>query len=621
MKPTQIIITAILLLAVTSTHAQKMRNKINGKLPAARTINEYQLSKERTLVKSYEKRTETFPRDIRYPGEFEESQAVFISWSYDYDDDGNVTGADVSSQYALVSARLADAIQKVVPVWIRVENASDTTAILSYMFNRGTPLTNYLFIISPGDDWWTRDFGPNGVYVGRQDSLAFIDLKYYDGRDKDNVAPTVLSNLLQVNNYTTRLNAEGGNFMSDGFGTIFYSDVVSDVNTDPQIVNPVFTLQEIKDKLTAIFGSTNNVELPTLLCDGGTGHIDLYLKMIDEQTLMVSKYPDEITAQDKRIIEDNYQYLTTLRSTYNRPFRIYRIPHPTDDNGNHSKKSCSQLNSDARTFVNGTTVNNTFIFPSYSNAGTGNKTQTDSVTKLFKQIMPGYKIVDIDSRLLSPLGGEIHCITMQIPADNPVLFWHPSVDGFQPIFKNTFPIVAKITNKSGIANAKCYWRIKGNSSFNEIVLRDSSDFFVGEIVANGISNSDVIEYYLSATTNNGKTATKPITAPDGYYSIFFSLNTALNEVAIFPKNYLFNAYPNPAKDKIIIPFNALNKADFTITITDILGKVVQTINPIDVKEGLNELILDVEQFNNGIYFYNLSVNHTILDTRKFIINK
>jgi hypothetical protein len=34
-----------------------------------------------------------------------------------------------------------------------------------------------------------RDYGPNGVYWGDKDSLAFIDLKYYDGRDKDDMFP------------------------------------------------------------------------------------------------------------------------------------------------------------------------------------------------------------------------------------------------------------------------------------------------------------------------------------------------------------------------------------------------------------------------------------------------
>jgi agmatine/peptidylarginine deiminase len=534
---------------------------------------------------------------------------------------GNVTGADVTSEYALVSARLTDAIQKVVPVIIRAEKASDTIAIKTYMAARSTPLTNYSFIISPGDDWWTRDFGPNGVYVGNQDSLAFIDLKYYPGRDKDDVAPIALGNMLNIPNYVTRLNAEGGNLMADGFGRTFYSDVVTSVNTDPTLVSPVFTKQEVKDKMTIMFGSNQNIELPTLNCDGGTGHIDLYLKMIDEQTLIISKYPDEITAVDKQIIENNTQLLASINSTYNRPFRVYRIPHPTDDNGNHSRKTCTQINADARTFVNGLTINNTYIMPSYSDEFDGNKVQTEQAVNLFKRIMPGYKVVDIDSRLLSELGGELHCITMQIPAENPVLFWHPSVDGYYPNITNSFHIMAKITNKSGVASAVCNWRLKGAATFNTINLTDSSGYFIGDIIANGITSADEIEYYLSATTNNGKTAVKPITAPDGFYSIFFTQRTALEEYEVTTKDYLFNAYPNPASTQIKIPFYAKQGKIANLKIVDITGKIIKEMVSANLQNGLNEVIVDLHDLNNGIYFYTYTLDGNVIATRKLIVSK
>jgi agmatine/peptidylarginine deiminase len=617
-----ILAVGALVLGTTVAQAQIGAPIKYGKLPAARTLKERELSIQRAKQAQLNKADENFPAVIRYPGEFEESQSVFISWSYDYDMNGNVTGADVTSEYALVSARLADALQKVVPVIIRVEKATDTTAIKSYMTNRGTPLTNYQFVITPGDDWWTRDFGPNGVYVGPNDSaLAFIDLKYYDGRDNDNNAPIVLANKLGIPNYITRLHAEGGNLMADGFGTTFFSDVITDVNTDASVVNPVFTTAEVMAKMSTMFGAKQNIELPTLNCDGGTGHIDLYLKMMDEQTLLISKYPTEITANDKKIIEDNTQLLASLKSTYNRPYRIYRIPHPTDDNGLHTKKSCAQLNGDARTFVNGITVNNTFIFPSYSDAIDGNKAQTDSVTKLFKSIMPGYKVVDVDSRLLSPLGGELHCITMQIPAENPVLFWHPSVDGFQNEFKNKFHILAKITNKSGIANATCKWRIKGSSTFTDLTLTDSAGYFIGDIVANGLTSSDVLEYYLTATTNNGKTATKPISAPDGFYSTFFSKTTALEAYEVAPKDYLFGAYPNPASTQVTIPFYAKQAKVASIKIMDVTGKMVKELSPEHMQNGLNEVVVNLSELNDGIYFYTYTLDGNIIGTRKFVVSK
>lgn len=622
MNVKSIMAIGITVFSIGYAQAQQTRTSA-GKLPAYRTEAEKQLSIARARQKTSNAlaKTSSLPSNIRYPGEFEESQSVVISWSYDYDGTGNVTGADVTSEYAEVSANLAAEIQKVVPVIIRVTLPADSTAIKEYMVQRSTPLTNYEFMVAPGEDWWTRDFGPNGIYYGDHDSLGFIDLKYYDGRDHDNAFPIAFAKKINKPNYISSMHAEGGNLMADGFGGIFFSDVITTVNNDIDYRNPVWTKQQTLDSTTSLFAGKQLFNLKTLLCDGGTGHIDLYLKMIDEQTIMASQYPDEITAIDKQRIEDNLQLIASKKSTYNRPFRIYRIPHPTDDNGKHTNKTCSEINEDARTFVNGLSINDTYIMPSYSDKQSGNVAQTEEAKTLMRKIMPGYKVVDIDSRLLSVLGGEIHCITMQIPAENPVLFWHPSVDGYYPEIKNSFHIIAKITNRSGIATAMCMWRVKGQASFQAIDLTDSSGYFKGDIQAGNLAGTDEIEYYITATTNNGKTATKPLNvANGGYYNIHFMMRSGVDDHLVQAKNYLFNAYPNPASTKVFIPFYSERHAKALITITDITGKQVKTLETL-ANTGLNEAEVNTDDLNNGIYFYTYTTDGNVIATRKFIVHK
>jgi agmatine/peptidylarginine deiminase len=468
----------------------------NHKLPAYRTAKEQQLAIEHSRQNQpsvFNKTGFVFPGKVRYPGEFEESQAVCISWSYDYDNMGNVSGIDTSSEFGLVSAQLAKYISEELPVWIRVTTASDTVKVLAKMQSLGWPLThNYKFIITAGDDWWIRDFGPNGVYIGDKDSLAFIDIHYYDGRDLDNIFPKTLAASMGISNYESSLYAEGGNLMADGFGSVFFSDVVNDVNN---LILGWDSIQTI-DSIVNLFGASHPINLKALQCDGGTGHIDLYTKLVDEQTLLVMEYPTVVTAIDKKIIEDNYQYLTTLRNTYNRPFRIIRIPMPTGDLGTYNLKTCNQIDGDARTYVNGLTANKTYIYPTYSDNMDGNQAQTNTATALFKKYMPGYKIIPIDARAVSPLGGSIHCITMQIPADNPVLIWHPSIDGYNNI-TTTYPIEAKITNRSGIASAKCKWKLKTATTWNSLALTaGANDLFTGNIQPGVLTVSDTIDYYI-----------------------------------------------------------------------------------------------------------------------------
>ncbi len=606
----------IILCLGTTVVAQNTQYK----LPAYRTEKERELMLQNRKVNNppvFGKADISLPTNIRYPGEFEESQAVCISWSCDYDNNGNITGVDTTSEYGFISAQLAKYISDELPVWIRIPFASDSLRILGKMNTLGWPLTqNYRFFVTTGDDWWMRDYGPNGIYWGDKDSLAFIDLKYYEGRNFDNDFPKTLAAAMGIPNYETTLNGEGGNLMADGFGRVFFSNVMDQANS---VINGWDSTQTI-DSLSKLFGASHPINLRTLECDGGTGHIDLYTKLVDEQTLFVMEYPSVVTAQDKKIIEDNYQYLTTLKTTYNRPFRIIRVPMPTNDNGTITRKTCNQIDADARTFVNGITLNKTYLYPSYSNDVNGNKQQTKDATALFQKHMPGYKVIPIDARAASPAGGSIHCITMQIPADNPVLFWHPSIDGYGAIAPS-FPIEAKITNRSGIAVATCIWRKRGSNIWNPAHLTmDSTGIFRGNIVPGALTTSDTIDYYLEAITNNGKIATKPITAPEGYYTIQFAgYNTGTNELAVKAKNHVFAAYPNPANTELTIPFQLIQNANISISLMDITGKEIMQINKNNIPAGLQHESIDTYAIPNGLYFYSLTVNGERIDSRKIII--
>lgn len=609
MKNIRSILVAIMATQTVVALAQR--------LPAARTATEWEqtLRNGKQQESQFGKTTNPIPGPIRYPGEFEESQAVCISWSGDYDNFGNMVGVDTTSEFGWVSAQLTKYISDELPVWIRIPRAADSIAILTKMNSLGWPLTqNYRFIITQGDDWWMRDYGPNGVYWGTQDSLAFIDFKYYDGRDLDNLFPQTVANVLNIRNFPTQLNAEGGNFMSDGFGKVFFSDVVTDANDQILGWDSAATM----DTVTSLFGGTQNIILKALECDGGTGHIDLYTKLADEQTLFVMEYPNVVTAQDRRIIEDNYQYMTTLRTTYNRPFRIIRFPMPTSDNGTYTRRSCFQINNDARTFLNGITLNKTFIYPSYSDSINGNKNQTIEATQRFEKYMSGYKVIPIDARAVSPGGGSIHCITMQIPASNPVLIWHPSVDGYQAI-QPSYRIEARITNASGIAVAQCKWKLRGTTMWNTVNLTaGTNNLFSADITPGNLTETDTIDYYITATTQNGKTVTKPITAPQGYYTMQFKgYPTNVNEL-VQAKNHLFGAYPNPANQSITIPVQVLNASEITWIISDITGKEVMR-KSASVSAGLHQERFSVQQLNAGVYLYTVMVNGALLDTRKCIV--
>lgn len=559
-----------------------------------------------------------YPANFRLPGEFEPSKAVFISWAFDFDTSGNVIGLDYTEPYGTISAQLCNAIQVECQVWIRVLKARDTTAVINFMKNRNTPLYNYRFFIANGDDWWTRDFGPMAFYYDSDNKLGFSDLKYYDGRESDDVFNRQLARETGVENFETSLYAEGGNLMTDGFGMLFYSSVIDDVNSDNSIQNPAWTQTQINDTLTRVLGCSTLVDLNQLLCDGGTGHIDMYLKLLDEQTIIAMYYPNAVTAADKAIIENNLQKLTGLISTYTRPFRILRFEMPTDDDGNYSSRTCNQIDQDARTFINGTLVNKSMIYPSFYDGVSGNAEQHSRILQRYKDLLPGYKVVPIDSRDITPLGGAIHCITMQIPDNDPITIWHPSIDGLQSI-KTNYPIIARIYSSQTSDSVQCFWR-KNNESWNSFLLKDSLGSFYGAIEPNNILSSDSITYYLRVHSKSGKVATKPYTAPTHYYKLYFQAQSSgIYETA---KDFLFLGYPNPANDNILFKWQWVSHPLFPrIRIIDMTGKIMLDSDCIYQNGNLGQQSIDLSAWPEGVYNCQLYSENGIASSRLFSIQR
>ncbi|MCX6187331.1 MAG: agmatine deiminase family protein [Bacteroidetes bacterium] len=606
---------SLLFISINTIKAQQNNNARFHK-PAYQTVAEKAMYKNTADLNKTDL-YKSFPSQFVVPGEFEESQAVAISWAFDYNNNGVIIGVDTAAPYGYISEQLCDAIQPECAVWIRINKSKDSTTILNYMKRIGKPLYNYKFFVAIGDDWWTRDYGPMAFYYGKDDSIGFTDMKYYSGRDLDNQFPKLLAAKVGYKNFVTKLDAEGGNLMADGFGTMFFSTVIGEENADSLNKNPKWSEQQTLDTIRNVFSCPKLVNLTKLSCDGGTGHIDMYTKLLDEQTILLGRYSSEITANDKKVIDDNRKVMEGLTSTYNRPYRIIDIEMPTDDDGNYSNTTCEQIDQDARTFVNGITVNKSFIYPSYYDGLTGNEEQHNRVLQYLYRQMPGYKMIPIDSRDITTGGGAIHCITMQIPAENPIRFWHPSVDGLQPIISK-YHVLAKITNKSGIKDAKCYWK-KNNTTWNEVILSDSSGYFVGDIALSNLTEKDYIQYYIKATSNNGKVSTKPITAPGGYYYFYFKEPTSSIKNITRQSNNIFEMFPNPAKQLVSLKFTASEKESIQIIITDLSSKEVYSKLVQNTVAGANEETINLNGFNSGMYFCTIKSNDTVIGTKKLVV--
>ena len=153
----------------------------------------------------------------RTMAEWEEVQAICITW----------TG------YKSILAKIVEEVQSECEVIILCNNVNSAQNELT---NYGVSLTNINFISTNYNSIWMRDYGGNTVYKDYVDSLILVDWIYNRNRPFDNNSPGVIGNLKGIPVYEmsqpgTDLVHTGGNFMADGFGTGFSSELVDYENS------------------------------------------------------------------------------------------------------------------------------------------------------------------------------------------------------------------------------------------------------------------------------------------------------------------------------------------------------------------------------------------------------
>lgn len=559
--------------------------------------------------------TAIIPSDARFPGEYEEVQGVFISWSYTYDAVpviDTISGSPMSDLYF----QLANAIQKAgVKVYINVWDAADSTAVKDFMAKKGKALTNYKFLVYDGDDIWARDFGPVNYYYDIDDKIGWVDFHYYQGRDYDNLLPIAWGTELGIPVATSGLYQEGGNLLADGTQNLATSSAFYDQNN----YYYGYSAARSRDSMSSNMRANRLDVLTALPHDGGTGHIDLYLDMTDENTFVHTKMPAFMASvpgfTDYGIANDNIDTLRTRKTFHTKPYRFFNIPFPTRDDGSWYT-SASDYEYYTRTYSNHLIVNKTIIQPIFSNSTSGNAAGDAAAIDSIKKAYPGYTILPIDMRILDGSGGSIHCITKEFAAPNPLRFQHYAYRQLEA-FQTNYPIDAIITNKSGITSAVLYWRNKGASAWNTVPMTSASgNHWLAAIPSASSSTKETFEYYISATSANGKTMTRPMPGADGPYEFWYDKSVSVTE-HLQEGFAIGNLYPNPATDKVNMEVIVTTPLQLSLNITDLNGRKVAEQN-FGLVNNTRQLAVNTSQLPAGVFMINVMSEGKQIATRKLI---
>ena len=572
-----------------------------------------------------------------FPGEWEEVQAIVVTPYYTYAStepqyQGNyymadpiVTGwaaiyqyrpmqgwtyvtlgrytsqMDTVSAFGQVAFRLIDAIQLGgAQAWVRVEDFADTTAVLSHLTAMNLRHDNIRFLEAPGNSFWYRDCGPICFYYGEGDTVGMLDFEYYPGRALDDSLPVYIERQFGLPNFTTQIEWEGGNCLVDGTGMVLSSDQIYSANADNegqyawdgQDINTLYQIQknrlsraQVADSMSRLIGTRATHILPAFRYDGGTGHVDLYADMLDENLFIFSKMPDAYSNwYDYRVGQQNMDSLCSYQSYFGATYRSRYIPFPSTDNGDNFNNQNQYDQQYTRTYSNHTFVNNVIIQPCFSPVGTDGMPTAEwdrANIEEIKKVYPGYTIYCIDVREFDGSGGAIHCITKQIPAEHPIRILHQALhDNTGTAYTSSgAPILARITNVDGIDSAEVVYRFDGGPWHKVTMAADAVGQYAAVIPTSGQLQGDYtrVEYYISATSLAGKTITKPMTASQGgFYTFYLGTNPNVGVVAVEPEKRFGQFYPNPSVDEAHLQIDLGEGESYSVAIVDASGRMVHT---------------------------------------------
>jgi len=256
-------------------------------------------------------------------------------------------------------------------------------------------------ITIPHDDCWMRDNGCTFVIDEANKVLSGIhwDFNAWGGKypncQLDKQVPTHLLRLLGVPECSVPIVLEGGSIHTNGKDTLL---TTAECLLNPNR-NPSLTQEEITACLCSTLGATRVVYLPNGLDrDETDGHIDNIACFLDENTLLIPYTDDAADVNYKRLDDARRSALAaglTVRDIVQPPLTL--------ENGEPLTLS----------YVNFVFVNGGIVMPGFG--GELNRYDEQAKAQL-SEIFPDRRIVQVMTRDIIRGGGNIHCITQQMPA-------------------------------------------------------------------------------------------------------------------------------------------------------------------------------------------------------------
>jgi len=256
------------------------------------------------------------------------------------------------------------------------------------------------------DDSWARDNGP--IFLRRDDnSLALVNFRFNGWGnkqpcEKDDRLPILLAERLKIRRYDAPMVLEGGAISVDGDGTLLTTEqCVLNVNR-----NPSMSREGIAQVLASYLGIRKVVWLARGVEDDMTdGHVDGVAGFAMPHVVLAAHTTDD-SNPNYRNLEENLARLESATDAKGRSLEVVRMvqPRPMMVAGVAMTPS----------YVNLYFANEAVVFPTYG-------IREDKLAlETFASLFPEREIIGVRCEHISVGGGDVHCITQQLPAGEPL---------------------------------------------------------------------------------------------------------------------------------------------------------------------------------------------------------
>jgi agmatine deiminase len=467
-------------------------------------------------------------------------------------------------------------------LYVLVETNNQQNQATNNFNNWGVNFDNVVFINTDTYSHWTRDYGPQFVIGedywkvvnqqfngypeenGCEGDLFFEDNSHMEGRplpydlrgwEEDDDTNVDFANQMNWGIQNLPLYLTGGNFMTDGYGMGFSTQLMVNENN----INNAEFQQIVRDELHLLnYHIFDNPNISSIQ------HIDCLAKLVNSETIIIKKVPE--SSPEYQCIEDFAQSFYELNTFYGRPFNIHRIYCP-DING-----GWWELNPVAA-YTNSLILNDKVLVPQYG------ITSDLNALNVYQEAMPGYEIIGFNDDTENPWYGEdaLHCRTMGIFDPNMIHISHKSIRT-EELNGNAYidievDIIDYNNSNTDLQSVGLYWKYSSEDGpFGEIILDLESDNIYTGTFPNLNSNS-LIKYFIKATNLEGNTASHPNAGWHTFNTLEFMLGDINGD-------------------------NSINIQDIVLVINLVLSNEYNNLADLNLDETIN--ILDIVQLVNII---------------------